>query len=221
MVSADSKSLGVSTPFDWIRIVVSLGLLIFSVTIVMALIAEKQTRLSSEVHPAVGYIVLWLGIIWMSMVEGGQASMVGLPPVDPELYKESHKTTYYITSVGHKGDNLDRYLMGRQFMVIFINFCISLAGAPLAGATVLNMPEMIIKIFLESGIAMVLTNVMIGQLTSQINASHCMLDYINNHFMTFTLWVALCIEKTGKFSNTLQFGYFARGRRVRWSWWPS
>ena len=110
MVSADSKALGVSTPFDWIRIVISLGLLIFSVVIVMALIAEKQTKLSSDVHPAVGYIVLWCGIIWMSMVEGGQASMVGLPPVNPDLYKETHKTTYYITSVGHKGDNLDRYV---------------------------------------------------------------------------------------------------------------
>eukprot|EP00529_Nitzschia_sp_RCC80_P021412 CAMPEP_0113454882 /NCGR_PEP_ID=MMETSP0014_2-20120614/8092_1 /TAXON_ID=2857 /ORGANISM="Nitzschia sp." /LENGTH=412 /DNA_ID=CAMNT_0000346301 /DNA_START=74 /DNA_END=1308 /DNA_ORIENTATION=+ /assembly_acc=CAM_ASM_000159 len=204
MVSADSKALGVSTPFDWARIVVSLGLLIFSVTIVMALIADKQTKLSSDVHPALAYIVLWSGIIWMSMVEGGQASMVGLPPVNANLYKESHKTTYYITSVGHKGDNLDRYLMGRQFMVIFINFCISLSGAPLAGATVMNLPDIIIKIFLESGIAMVLTNVIIGQLTSQINASHCMLDYINNHFMTFTLWVALCIEKTG----IMHFSYF-------------
>lgn len=76
----------------------------------MALIANRQTKISSEVHPAAAYVILWAGIIWMSMVEGGQASMVGLPPVNPELYKESHKTTYYITSVGHKGDNLDRYV---------------------------------------------------------------------------------------------------------------
>ena len=125
MVSADSKALGVSTPFDWIRIVISLGLLIFSVTIVMALIAEKQTKLSSDVHPAVGYIVLWCGIIWMSMVEGGQASMVGLPPVNPDLYKETHKTTYYITSVGHKGDNLDRYVSAFCVIICSISRCCS------------------------------------------------------------------------------------------------
>lgn len=110
MVSADSKALGVSTPFDWARIVMSMGLLIFSVVIVMALIADRQTKISADVHPAVAYVVLWSGIIWMSMVEGGQASMVGLPPVNPQLYKESHKTTYYITNLGHKGDNLDRYV---------------------------------------------------------------------------------------------------------------
>merc|ERR1712176_118301 len=95
------------------------------------------------------------------------------------------------------GDNLDRYLMGRQFMVIFINFTIGLCGAPLSGAEVLGLPDWVTAIFLGSGIAMVLQNVVVGQLTSQVNASHCMLDYINNHFMTFTYWVAAFIEVSG------------------------
>jgi len=138
-----------------------------------------------------------LGVLWMSMVEGGQCSMVGLPPIDRELYKESHPITHQITSVGHKGDNLDRYLMGRQFMVIFINFTISLCGSPLEGASVLGLPGWVSDIFLGSGIAMVLTVVTIGQLTAQVNASHCMIDYIDTHFMTFTLYVTLIIEMTG------------------------
>ena len=188
---------GTNGPIDWIRIVFSLFLLIFSVVIVMALIATGNTKIANDVHPVAAGCILWACIIWMSMIEGGQCSLVGLPPVDRELYKESHPITYKICGWAHKGDNLNRYLMGRQFMVIFINFTISLAGAPLAGAQVLGLPQWIIAIFLESGIAMVLTNVIIGQLTSQVNASHCMLDYINNHFMTFTYWVAALIEITG------------------------
>mmetsp|Transcript_12174 Transcript_12174/g.18541 ORF Transcript_12174/g.18541 Transcript_12174/m.18541 type:complete len:554 (+) Transcript_12174:105-1766(+) len=197
-------ALGTSSAWDWIKISYSVCLLIFSIVIVFALMFNEETKISQDVHPAAAVVIMWGGIIWMSMVEGGQCSMVGLPPVNRELYKDTHKITYAITGLGHKGDNLDRYLMGRQFMVIFINFCISLAGAPLAGADVFGLPSIIIKIFLESGIAMVLTNVIIGQLTSQVNASHCMLDYINNHFMTFTLWVALLIEKTG----VMHFSYF-------------
>ena len=123
--------------------------------------------------------------------------MVGLPPIDRELYKDSHPITYKICSLGHKGDNLDRYLMGRQFMVIFINFTIGLCGAPTEDAEVLGLPDWLQAIFLGSGIAMVLTNVNIGQLTAQCNASHCMLDYINTHFMTFTLYTTLLIEFTG------------------------
>merc|ERR1719287_227675 len=34
---------------------------------------------------------------------------------------------------------------------------------------------------------------MVGQLASQVNASHCMLDYINNYFAIFTLYVAMTI----------------------------
>jgi hypothetical protein len=87
--------------------------------------------------------------------------------------------------------------MGRQFMVIFINFTIGLCGAPLGGAEVLGLPNWITAIFLGSGIAMVLQNVVIGQLTSQCNASQMMLDYINTHFMTFTYFVAAGIEISG------------------------
>jgi hypothetical protein len=38
---------------------------------------------------------------------------------------------------------------------------------------------------------------MIGQLNSQVNGCHCMLDHINNYFALFTLWVAMAIEFSG------------------------
>merc|ERR1719215_2567936 len=38
---------------------------------------------------------------------------------------------------------------------------------------------------------------MVGQLNSQVNASLCMLDYINNSFALFTFWVAMAIEFSG------------------------
>jgi silicon transporter len=107
--------------------------------------------------------------------------------------------------------------MGRQFMVIFINFTISLCGSPLEGAEVLGLPEWVTSLFLGSGLAMVLTNVNIGQLTAQVNASHCMLDYINTHFMTFTLYMTLLIEMSG-FMHVCylirDFFYFAAGKPV-------
>ena len=38
---------------------------------------------------------------------------------------------------------------------------------------------------------------MVGQLNSQVNGCHCMLDYINNWFAVFTLYVAMAIEFSG------------------------
>jgi len=44
---------------------------------------------------------------------------------------------------------------------------------------------------------------MIGQLTAQVNASHCMLDFINNYFALFTVYFAMAIE----FSGIMHFSY--------------
>lgn len=198
---------GITSTFDRVKIVWSLFLVTFSVIVVLANIAAENTKFAAEIHPAFAGVLLWVLIIWMSMIEGGQCSMVGLPPIDRELYRESHPITYKITGWGHKGDNLDRYLMGRQFMVIFVNFTISLCGGTInADVDVLGLPGWVKSIFLGSGIAMVLQNVTIGQLTSQCSASHCMLDYINTHFMTFTYWCTAVIEFTG----VMHISYFIR-----------
>ena len=88
--------------FDYIKMAYSVGLVIFSIVIVTALMFERKTSVSEDTSPWVALCVMWAGILWMSMVEGGQCSMVGLPPIDRELYKESHPITYSICSLGHK-----------------------------------------------------------------------------------------------------------------------
>merc|ERR1740136_476586 len=44
---------------------------------------------------------------------------------------------------------------------------------------------------------MIMLTCNVGQLNSQVNASHHMLDYLNNYFGLFTLWVANLIEFSG------------------------
>ena len=102
--------------FDRTKEAYSMGLVLFSLAMVMGLIFTSQTKISSEAAPAVAFVVIWLAIIWLTMIEGGQAAIVGLVPVNRELYKDSHPTAYKITAITNKGDNLDRYLLGRQFM---------------------------------------------------------------------------------------------------------
>lgn len=188
-----------SKPFYAFKCVYSSALLLFSIALIMATIFDRGTQIASDVHPALAYIVIWAAIIWLSMVEGGQGALVGLPPVDKKLYETSHRITHKCTSRAHKGDNLDRYLIGRQFLVVLIVFVTNLSGAPLkeADTDAFGLPDVIQNIFLGSGVAMILMTANIGQLVSQVNASHCMLDFINNYFMLFTLYVALAIEASG------------------------
>jgi silicon transporter len=180
-----------------IKYVYSTILLIFSIIIIMGLIYNADTSLSDQVHPALAYVAIWGAIIWLTMVEGGQGSLVGLAPVNGDLFKDTHKLAYQCTSLAHKGDNLDRYLMGRQFMVVLIVFIVNMSGGPLPDTELWGFPDAITFIFFGTGMAMVLFTCMVGQLNSQINGCHCMLDYINNYFAVFTLYVAMAIEFSG------------------------
>lgn len=171
--------------------------LVFSIVLITGLIFTGQTNLAQLLHPALVFVVLIVAVVWLSIVEGGQASLVGLAPVSRELYAESHKIAYKSCCNAHKEDSLDRYLLGRQFVVVFIVFALSMAGGPIAGADLFGLPSWVLNIFLVFGLAMILFTTMCGQLNSQVNASHCMLDYLNTWPNYFTLRVAKAIEFSG------------------------
>ena len=181
----------------------STTLLILLTGLILASIFTEQTNLSADVHPAVAFVVLIAGVVWLTMVEGGQGAIVGLTPVQHDLYKESHPTTYKVTTLAHKGDNLDRYLLGRQFMVILIVFSINMAAEPQADAEFENLPSWMVNVFLASGIAMILFTNMVGQLNSEINSCHCMLDY--RKFLSWELELSLLWYWTAKRSANNDF----------------
>jgi silicon transporter len=187
-----------ASPWNLFKEIYSTCLLIFCSIIVISIIFDRNTSIADDSHPVVAFFVLWLAIVWLAYVEGGQASLVGLPPVNSNLYKESHPTTYKIMAVVNKGDNLDRYLMGRQFMVLALVFVENLCADPIdEHRTVLGMPKAINQIFLGTGLAIFFMTAMIGKISAQVNASRCMLDYVNNFFAYFTFNVARAIEASG------------------------
>ena len=175
----------------------SLGLLIFSVVIVMAAIFTEQTKISSTSNSLVAFFLLWFLVLWLAMMEGGQGALVGLQPVDKELYAETHPRALKNTLLAHKGDNMERFIVGRQFLVVLVVFLSNMCAASLPGTEVLGLSDIMLQIFVGSGLALILMMIMLGQLTAQINAANCMLDFINNYFMLFTTYVSLFIEVSG------------------------
>jgi len=185
------------TAFLYFKEIYSTILLIFCTVVVMTYIFYQNTTLSQK-SPWIAFFIFWPALYWLSMVEGGQASLVGLPPVDTRLFKKSHPTTYKIMEIINKGDTLDRYLMGRQFMVLALVFVESLcAGAVDPSILVLGMPIIVNKMFIDTGLAVFFMTAMIGKISAQVNASRCMLDYVNNQFALFTMQTARLIEASG------------------------
>lgn len=192
--------------FNLVKSIFSGILLTFSISLIMGLIFTEQTTVSEKVHPAAAFIILLISIVWLANIEGSQGAIVGLAPINNELYRESHPWAYRISQMCHKGDNLDRYLLGRQFSVVLIVFAINNCGGPIAGAQLWNLPEAVTQIFLGAGLAMIFFTVMVGQLSAEVNASLCMLDYINDPFSYFTACASLALE----FSGIIHFSYAIR-----------
>ncbi len=187
------------TPLNVIKYIFSLAILVFSIVITISLILNKSTNLSSDVSPWLALCVLGGAITWLGIMEGQQASLVGLTGVvDHLVYKDTHPISYKHIKLAYWGNNLDRYVNGRQFLVVLSVFVINFCGAPLPGSEDrLGLPNIIQEIFLGSGLAMMLMTAMISQLPPQVNASHCMIDFINNYFALFTLYTALVVEFLG------------------------
>jgi len=194
-VSKRDKDIDITTTV--VKYVYSLGLLIFSIALVMAAIFTEQTKISSNAHPVAAFIIFWFLIMWLGMIEGGQGALVGLQPIDKALYANSHRKAHKCTELAHKGDNMERFIIGRQFLVVLIVFVTNMCGATGSDATVFGLPQGVTAVFLSNGLAMILVTIMLGQLTQQVVAASCMLDFINNYFMLFSTYVSLGIEFSG------------------------
>ena len=152
----------------------SVALLLFSVTIVMTAIFTEQTNATDDMNvpPGVAFVVFWFLIVWLAMMEGGQGALVGLQPIDKALYAESHPRALQNTQLSHKGDNMERFIVGRQFLVVLVVFVTNMMASSIEDASVLNLNDGLTKVFLESGVAVILTTIMLGQLMAQVNAAN-------------------------------------------------
>ena len=92
---------------------------------------------------------------------------------------------------------MERFIVGRQSLVVLVVFVINLMASTTEDADPLGLPNLVNEIFLGSGVAVILCTIMLGQLMAQVNAANCMLDFINNYFMLFTTYVSLAIEFSG------------------------
>jgi Silicon transporter len=192
-----------SGPNVWIegfKYLYSSALLCLSVFLVMAALFTEQTIGTAEmgIHPGFAFVIFWFLIVWLATMEGGQGCMVGLQPVDKESYRETHPITWKLCTVVHAGDNMERFIVGRQFLVVLVVFGSNLMSSVVPEFDVLGLPEGLQSVFLGSGAALILVTVMIGQLTAQVNAANCMRDFLNNHFtLYFVAYTSLAIEFSG------------------------
>lgn len=172
-------------------------LLAFSVAVVMTGKQEGKTL------PRAGSIVLfWILIVYLASVEGCQNCLVGLQTTKPEEYEATHRISRISTRIAHLPGNIEKFIMGRQLLVVVVVFSINLLGSTSNGcSSSFTTPDIITEILCSSGLALIFVTIMLGQLTSQIISTTCMLDFVNNYVMVFTTYLSIAIEFSGILHN--------------------
>ena len=178
--------------------IISLALLGLCVLLCTAGIISKQTPVAINTSPLIALVLMWLLIWWLGILEGGQGCHVGLQPVDPEHYKDTHSFTYKCTQLAHSRDNLNRFIVGRQFFVVLAVFLLNLICTCVADfVDISGVPHLLMAGLVASGLAVMIVTVMLGQLAAEVNATNCMFDFVNSRIVWITTLMCLWVEASG------------------------
>merc|ERR1719192_1571818 len=186
-----------------------MALMLFAVCVVMTGIFTEVNNPPWEAgstHPVFEFFAFWSMLSWISMLEGCQISVVGLQYFDPESFRDTHPTAYELCKIVHKGPNVERFLVGRQFLLLFNGFLVSRVGG---GGDVGDdgrfdmgewkwMDEMT-QFFYSNGVLLMIVIVALGQLPCQLVAARKMLGFFELPFghKFFVIYPCLFVESIG------------------------
>jgi hypothetical protein len=162
--------------------------LLFAVCVVVAM---------SLVQSALSAILIWVFIAYLASLEGGQVALVSLGAVAARSsYSASHKVTSKCMALVEKQGATERYIMGRQFLVVIVIFLINIfaSGSATCDKAALGALG---EGLCATGLTLTFVTIMVAQIASQIVASCCRLDFINNHLMWVNIRLALGVECSG------------------------
>ena len=191
----------IGSAVEVVKSVVSMTFLLVSAHVCTAAMWTQQTVGTmgmSDMERVAFVTIFWLLILWLAEMEGSQSCLVGLQPVNKQLYQHSHPHAYQCASLAHQGDNMERFIVGRQFLIVLLVFVTNMMAFPVDTVSVVGVDDRVTRLLLGSGISVTALAVMLGQ-AAQINAANCMLDFVNTIFGVFTTYMSLFFDATGLF----------------------
>jgi hypothetical protein len=151
------------------------------------------------VLPGPMYLHFFIFLFCLTLVaylEGLQVAILNCEHVDPERKKESHPRAYKLMSSVRQGNNVERFLMGRQFFTVFVMTLMAQVTS-FPDISHLGVPAVVWFIFVATGLpgAMVVTT--IGSLQPQLLAAKDPWTFLDMYGSYSTLMLCYALEWTG------------------------
>jgi hypothetical protein len=151
------------------------------------------------VLPGPTYLHFFIFIFCLTLVaylEGLQVAILNCEHQDPERKKETHPRAYKLMTSVRQGNNVERFLMGRQFFTIFVMTLMAQVTS-FPDISHLGVPAVAWFIFISTGLpgAMVVTT--IGSLQPQLLAAKDPWNFLDLYGSYSTLQLCYALEWTG------------------------
>lgn len=162
-----------------------------------------------EGHPIIMYCLFFFSTTLLAYLEGLQICILALERVNRETFRHMKRAynNHKLATAKH-GLNVQRFLVGRQFFVVFVVFL----NAQVTTYTKMkhelaSIPEFLFILIIETGFPGVLVVLAFGQLMPQLIASTHPITFMNLPGANFVIQLALCFEAIGvtHFSWVLTF----------------
>jgi len=177
---------------DIVRYIISTCITLGCVGIVCYGIAKGYATLPGP--PAALFVVLVLVLVLLAYLEGLQVAILALERIPAESFEHSHPRAYRVHKLATRGEglNVQRFLVGRQFFVVFVVFvCAQLTTYPTLPRDI--VPEWLMVAVIDTGLPGALIVLAFGQLMPQLIAATHPRSFLNlfgtRQVVLLTLWV--------------------------------
>jgi hypothetical protein len=142
------------------------------------------------------FLIFCFCLTLVAYLEGLQVAILNCEHVDPEKRKETHPRAYKLMTSVRQGNNVERFLVGRQFFTIFVMTLMAQVTS-FPDVSHLGIPDAVWVIFISTGLpgAMVVTT--IGSLQPQLLAAKDPWNFLNLRGSYSTLMLCYALEWTG------------------------
>nr|AOW69266.1 silicon transporter alpha [Didymoeca costata] len=158
-------------------------------------------------HPALEITLFFVMLFWIALLEGCQISIVGLQNVNVEAYKDTYPRGYAVCKLAHRGPNVERFLVGRQFLLLFNGFLVSRIGGGKHEDFYIgdwDWNDSATDFFWLNSTLLMIVIIALGQLPTQLMAADKMLGFLDLRFYGYytVLLPCLFVESIGLTHST-------------------
>jgi len=180
---------------DYLRYVFSTIITFISIGIICFSIGKGYAALPG--HPVMHYILLVFVLVLLAYLEGMQIAILALERTSPSTFRHKNRAyTAHTLALKNNGHNVQRFLVGRQFFVVFVVFLC----AQLTTYTDLSlsfMPSWMFVMLIQTGLPGALIVLAFGQLMPQLIATTNPITFMNLPGTWTVLQLCLCFESVG------------------------